>query len=168
MPAGYEFDPHTLRAVLTDEAAFREANAGDPGLEALIALYSGRAADAEAMFAELCAADPGKIRWRALLADARSVLGHHHASERAYRELITESVNDAQRATLVQHLGKVLFDAGRIAEAAACFAEALSARRALGVPEDQLASSELALAVAREACRGGQPEPGVGIEPTTS
>ena len=46
---GWHQDLQSLRPVLDDEAEFRAVHADDPALDALVALFAGRAASAEVL-----------------------------------------------------------------------------------------------------------------------
>lgn len=148
MGIGWHHDPLSLRPVLDDERSFRAAYADDVAIDAVVSLFDGRPHDAELQLRELLAGDPHNRRLIALLADARRDQGHYDEAEATYRGLIDTEHDGLRRAAFVQHLGKTLYAAGRLAEAAACFSESLAARRALGADADQLASSELALRAA--------------------
>ena len=151
---GWHIDAETLLPVLDDEAEFRRVHAKDPALEGIVALWGGRAAEAEALFAALAARDRSP-RWRALRADAWRDLGRHDEAIDEYRDLVAHYAGTAREAGFVQHLGKALFAARRDAEAAEEFERAVELRRAaLGDGADPdpslLASSEQALRLARE------------------
>lgn len=106
------------------------------------------------MLEELLDANPDHWRLHALLADAWRDQGRTDEAEAVFRRLLLDDAPGPRRATLLQHLGKTLFTAGRVAEAAACFRDALSLRRREGAPPDLIASSQLAVERCLETDRG--------------
>ena len=147
---GWGIDPATLRAVITDEAAFRARYADDPALDVLVALWDGDPDEAMARLQPLLDAAPTNWRWRALRADARRDLGDHVAAIADYRQLISEHAGTAREAVLVQHLGKACFAAEDYPEAAACFERALGLREAGDADSSLVESSRFALERANE------------------
>lgn len=79
----------------------------------------------------------------------------------ALRSLDNARMNDDDRVPSLeafthQHLGKMRFDQGKVAIAQLHFEQALRIREEEGAPEDQLASSRQALAVARSLLDTGE------------
>ena len=151
--SGWEIDPVTLRAVITDEPAFRSDYADDPALEVLVALWAGDPGEALARLQPLIDAAPTNWRWRALRADARRDLGDHLAAIADYRQLLSEHAGSAREAVLVQHLGKAYFAAEDYPSAARCFERALTLREAACADPSLVESSRTALERARELAR---------------
>jgi tetratricopeptide (TPR) repeat protein len=151
--SGWEIDPVTLRAVITDEPAFRSDYADDPALEVLVALWAGDPGEALARLQPLIDAAPTNWRWRALRADAGRDLGDHLAAIADYRQLLSAHAGSAREAVLVQHLGKAYFAAEDYPSAATCFERALTLREAAGADPSLVESSRTALERARELAR---------------
>ncbi|GAA4624731.1 tetratricopeptide repeat protein [Cellulomonas oligotrophica] len=141
--------------------------------------------------AALLASGPGGVPVSALRPLLRLAQVLHHAGRHVDAERVLEQV----RTATVTHLhapgaderlvrecsavmafadhgqGKVLFDAGRPAEAVSLFRAALDRRLRDGAPEDQVESSRLALAAATHALQTGTPAaagPGFGVRRTAS
>lgn len=146
--AGWHLDARSLRPVIDDVAAFRVAHADDDAVEALVALWTGRPAEAEVLLRALPGRDTPRVR--ALLADAARDLGRHAEALTAYADLVRESAGTSWEAVMHQHHGKALLAAGRTAEAVRAFEQALTLRLAQGASEDLVASSRAALERARE------------------
>ena len=142
---GWHIDSDTLRAVITDEAAFRAAYSDDPAVDVLVALWSGDPDGALALLEPLLEASPEHWRWRALRADARRDRGDHDDAIADYRRLVDEHAGTPNEAVLVQHLGKAHFAAGEYEPATACFQRALDLRLAAGAEPALVESSRAAL-----------------------
>lgn len=140
---GWHIDDESLLPVIDDEREFRSAHVGDPALEALIALWSGRPVDAERILLRLLA-NGGSARFQALLADAWRDQGHHDDAIEAYLTLVSDSAGSPREAVMRQHLGKAYFVAGRFEEARSEFSRALDLRLRAGADPDLIASSRLA------------------------
>jgi tetratricopeptide (TPR) repeat protein len=147
---GWMVDPVTLRPVIIDELAFRSGLANDPGLEVLVALWTGEPDKALEALEPLLDAAPDHWRWRALCADARRDLGDHQAAIADYRRLVNEHAGTSREAVLVQHLGKAHFAAGDYASATTWFERALALRTAAGADRALIESSRTALQRARQ------------------
>lgn len=141
---GWVIDGTTLLPRVTDVEQLREGLAQDPLGEAVELLWTGRPAAAESL---LRRHEP-TLRVRALLADCRRDSGDVTGAVDDYRRLVAESGGTPWEAVVRQHLGKALFVAGRVADAAEEFARALALREAAGAEEGLLASSRHALRVA--------------------
>lgn len=130
---------------IVDLPEFRRGLADDPHRDAVEALWCGRPADA----ARLLGGRERTVRVRALLADCSRDLGDLETARKDYVVLVAECEGTPWEAVMRQHLGKVLFTAGRPEEAAEQFARALELRELAGADESLLASSRRALEVAR-------------------
>lgn len=126
---GYQIHPLTLRPMITDLQAFRAGLIDDPCRAALEALWSERPADAATQLDQLLIIEPRSIRLRALRADCDRDLGRFDAAIDTYQRLLKETANTVREATIVQHLGKAQFAAGRYADAAKSFDRAATLRR---------------------------------------
>ncbi|MGW2092874.1 tetratricopeptide repeat protein [Promicromonospora sukumoe] len=143
--AGWHIDPVTLLPVLVDEAAFRAANASDPALEVLVALWSGNPDRAAELLRPLIDADPTSWRLQALAADVIRDRGDAGSAITVLDALVSENEGTPREAVLVQHLGKALFVAGDFPGAAAKFQRALSLRLADDADPALVGSSRQAL-----------------------
>lgn len=140
-------DGATLLPWVVDLPELRRGMADDPLRDAVEALWCGRPADA----ARLLEGREPTVRVRALLADCARDLGNLEKAREDYVALVAECEGTPWEAVMRQHLGKVLFTAGRPEEAAEQFARALELRELAGAEESLLASSRQALEVARRA-----------------
>jgi Flp pilus assembly protein TadD len=156
---GWEFDPITLRPVITDETEFRARHADDPALEVHVALWTGHPDTALEALQPLLDASPDNWRWRALRADAIRDLGDHRSAIADYRQLVTEHAGTGREAVLVQHLGKAYFAAGDYSSAVSCFQRALTLRAEAGADSSLVESSRMALERARQLAPHGDPDP---------
>jgi tetratricopeptide (TPR) repeat protein len=147
---GWRIDPQTLLPEITDLDAFRAGLSDDPCQTVLVELWSGKPRVALQLVSAMLVDEPEQPRLLALRADCLRDIGDIESAHRQYETLIAEHSGTDREAVLVQHLGKTLFVAGRYAEAADCFERALALRRSSGADEGSIASSELALARARE------------------
>lgn len=161
---GWHQDLQSLRPVLDDEAEFRAVHADDPALDALVALFAGRAASAEVLLRRQLSDGVPDVRLsrrlHALLADARRDQGFTAEAAATYRSLIDTEMDPLRRATFVQHLGKTHFAAGDFEQAEACFAAALGERVDGGAAAELVESSAMAVAAARRRRTRGHGESG--------
>lgn len=142
---GWHIDTATLLPVLDDEPAFRAANASDPALEVLVALWSGKPDQAAALLGPMIDADPTSWRLQALAADVIRDRGDVTSAVTILGTLVDAHRYTPREAVLVQHLGKALFAAGDFPGAAARFRRALSLRLAGDADPGLVASSRQAL-----------------------
>ncbi|WP_203336118.1 tetratricopeptide repeat protein [Nocardioides limicola] len=145
---GWEIDPETLRPRILDLDAFAHAFADDPHRDILIALHTGDPAAAHELITTKLQSDGG-VRLRALLGDTLRDLGRHEEAITAYVDLVEECRGGPREAVMRQHLGKALFTAGRMAEAATEFEAALALRIDSGADPALIESSRRALARAQ-------------------
>ena len=162
---GWHIDPGTLRAVITDEAAFRARYSNDPAVDVLSALWSGDPDRALVMLEPLLGASPAHWRWRALRADAWRDRGDHDDAIAEYRRLVDEHAGTPNEAVLVQHLGKAHFAAGELGSALTCFQRALDLRLAAGADRSLVESSRAALKRTLELSGGEVPSDRAGDPP---
>ncbi|WP_223402032.1 GNAT family N-acetyltransferase [Occultella gossypii] len=141
---GWSFDPRTLLPRIDDLPAFRAAHRDDEALQVLEDLWSGRP-DRALPHAEMLLATNDTPRHRALVADVLRDLGRHDEAVARYQELVAQAGVGPRQAVMVQHLGKALFAAGRIGDAAGAFRRALELRQAAGADAELIASSQYAL-----------------------
>jgi tetratricopeptide (TPR) repeat protein len=146
---GWHIDRDTLLPAIHDLDAFRAAHREDPAHEALVALWTGDPAAAEAKLLGLLEGHDSP-RLRGLLADAWRDQGRTEAAVAAYESLVAQSAGTAREAVMCQHLGKALFAAGRHPEALAALQRALRLREEAGADESLVESSRAAVERVRE------------------
>ncbi len=125
---GWSTNPLTLRPMITDPDAFRTEFGADPCAAAIEALWSGRPDQAASLLTARLITEPTSVRLRALRADCDRDLGRVEAAIDSYRGLVAETTGTPREGTVVQHLGKALFAAGRYAAAAHAFDRAVTLR----------------------------------------
>lgn len=144
---GWHIDPVSLRPVLDDVEQYRRHHVDDPYLDAVVLLWQGDVAAADAWLAR---ADGPARRRRALRADAWRDMGRVDEAVAAYEALAEEARGRPDEAAMVQHLGKALLAADRITAAEEAFGRALALRRAAGADPALIESSRAALERVRE------------------
>lgn len=149
---GWVIDEATLLPRMTDVVELRRGLAQDPLVDAIEALWSGRPDAAESVLRQ----HEPTLRVRALLADCQRDKGDVSRAVDDYVRLVDECLGTAWEAVMRQHLGKALFMAERVEEAAEQFARALSLREQAGADEGLLASSRHALQVATQSLPDGE------------
>lgn len=137
--------------VLDDESVFRSTNLGDPFIDGIVLLWSGRPVDAEAEFRRAGALE--SVRGRALIADAWRDQGRHEEAIVAYETLVRETSATPREAVMTQHLGKALFAAARYADATRAFDRAAMLRTASGAEPELIESSQRAAERVRSLMR---------------
>lgn len=142
---GWELDPETLRARITDLEAFRVDRAADPCAHALEALWGGDPARAVGLLA-----DAQDFRGRALHADALAALGQHDEALAEQHALLGEVRDGARTTFLREHLARTLLAAGRLQEAEAVFGQVLTARSAEAAEPTLVAAAARGVALARQ------------------
>jgi tetratricopeptide (TPR) repeat protein len=179
-PIQPQFDPDTLREVYADPEAVQARivelrsevrTAADETAELLargelVALLRGlgelddaltegkRAADR----AEMVGTRPQQHLARLRLAHVHQWRGEFAESNLIFTELLNASTQFGPviEAFTHQHAGKNSYDQGHFADAREHFARALAIREQYELPDDQLASSKLALAAAERRLQQGE------------
>ncbi|RRD36683.1 hypothetical protein EII31_03755 [Leucobacter sp. OH2974_COT-288] len=143
--AMWHIDYETLKPVITDEAEFRREHAADPLLDEIVLLWIGQPQQALHGIRDFLSRHPESKRARALMADALRDLNDFAGATEIYTELVRAAKHPLEAATYTQHLGKVYFCCGDIAQAKECFQRALDCRISNNAPQDLIDSSQLAV-----------------------
>ncbi|WP_285104003.1 tetratricopeptide repeat protein [Promicromonospora sp. MEB111] len=131
--------------MLDDEVVFRVANATDPALEVLVALWSGAPDRAASLLKPLFDGDPTSLRLQTLAADVIRDRGDTSTAIKILEKLVDTHEYKPGEEVAVWHLGEALFVAGDYPHAAARFRRALDLRLATGADASSVNDSRMAL-----------------------
>ncbi|MFE7504355.1 tetratricopeptide repeat protein [Promicromonospora sp. NPDC057488] len=142
---GWHTDPATLQPVLDDEAAFRAANATDPALEVVVALWSGEPDRAASLLKPVIDGDPTSLRLQVLAADVIRARGDTSTAIKILEMLVGRHEYKSGEEMAVRNLGEALFAVGDYPHAAARFRRSLDLRLATEAEASSVDASRTAL-----------------------